>query len=579
MKRRPFLWVLLGLAAVVATAWGADRYAALTADLAERDRLRGQTALLEQWIAALGPEIDAQRAAEEAARVLISRVTLIDHQGFVLGDSSQTMESLALMDNHSDRPEVAAARSGVTGDSRRQSDTTKVSYIYSARRMEHAGRVGFVRIAVRAPTGAAFRSAYITLIAGTVALAASLLLYGYARHRRVTLAADRIAHALETETLAELPQSTDSPEIARLSRSIRRVTAERDARGREVESARKVLTSAVEGLSEGLIFVDHSRRVRVANQAARRLLETDLDPIGNPISQTVRLPALLDAVERTLRGDTDAAIHFSHETTDQAFEVRVKPLVDPDAGGGRQALVLILDVTQLRVLESVRQGFIADISHDLRTPLTAIKAAVETILEDDRFRDEPFPKMISRNADSIEGLVEDLTDLSMIESGAVTLDLDRFDLTRLVGQTVEQLRPVAGETRIELSLPNELWIDADERRLRRVLVNLLDNAIKFGRPDGVIEIAGRREGRWVHLSVRDEGIGIPAADTERIFNRFHQVAADRSRQRPGHGLGLAIVKHLVRLHGGRIEVRSELGRGSTFSVDLPAAGNPDQGDA
>lgn len=571
MTRRFLAWLLVGLITFASAAWIADHYAAAAIDRVERERLEAHTALLAGWVSALGPTIDAQAAAQDAAQALLARVTLIDQDGVVLGDSSQGRAVVAHLDNHADRPEIAAARSGVTGCSRRRSATTNVVYLYSARRMEHEGPVRYVRIAVRPPANTAFRPSYIALVAGTVALAGTLLAFAYSRHRRLSAAAAAMAQTLDADTATALPEVRDCAEIEPLARSIRRSRARHEARLRAVENDRDVLRRAVDGLQEGLLFVDSSRRVQLANRTARALFEIDFDPIGVPMAQLVRNPALLDALERGLSADFDEVIRLSVDTSERAFDIRVTALAGADPSASRSVLVLLVDVTRLRALERVRQAFVSDVSHELRTPLTAIKAAVETMLDDERFRSEPFAQMILRNADALEGLVDDLTDLSSFESGALTLERSRFDLARLARQTAEQLQPLAAASRIRLNLDEPLWILADERRIRRVLVNLLDNAIKFNRPDGTIEIRGTRAAGRACLSIRDEGIGIPAADLDKIFHRFYQVARDRSRRHPGHGLGLAIVKHLVRLHGGRVSVRSELGQGSTFELDLPLA--------
>lgn len=568
MKRGFLRWLAFVLLTAGVAAWVMDGYTSRVLVRAKTDRLEQQTALLGRWIEAAGPALDPQAMAESAAQASLSRVTLIDASGTVLGDSSQEREDLGGMDNHADRPEVAQARSGVTGWTIRQSSTTNVTYLYSARRLEGDGRVRFVRIAIPVPDRTRpYRPSFGAILLVATLFSALLAAYGYRRHRRLTEAIDRLRTAVETD---RLPAADDLSESEPLTLAIARARQRSEERLAESQGALEVLTAAVAGMKEGLLLIDHGRRIQLANRSARQIFELEIEQVGLPVSQVVRHPAILESVERALvTGRAPDQTTLVLEGQERTFEIRVTPL-DEERG----VLVLLFDVSELRSLQQVRQNFVANVSHELRTPLTAIKAAAETILEERQDEDQPFAQMIQRNAEAMEDLVEELTDLSLIETGAVNLERTRFDLGQLVQEVVEQLRPVSGEKTLRSTVDEPLLIVADRRRLRQVLVNLIDNALKFNRPDGVVEIEGDADDQEVVLRVRDGGIGIPATHLETIFHRFHQVAGDRSRERPGFGLGLAIVKHLVRLHGGQIAVESELGVGSVFTLRLPVSETP-----
>jgi two-component system phosphate regulon sensor histidine kinase PhoR len=241
---------------------------------------------------------------------------------------------------------------------------------------------------------------------------------------------------------------------------------------------------------------------------------------------------------------------------------------------GTEVLALFVDITRLDRLEKIRREFVANVSHELRTPLTSIKAFVENLIDgglDDPENAQRFLQIVERHADHMGELIEDLTDLSSIETGSVTLELRRVDASEVAREVVEQLRPLATkrdvEVRIALSTP--FPVTSDRRRLEQMLINLINNAIKFNREGGRVVIDGQASTAGTTIIVEDTGIGIPSASQTKIFERFYQVSRDRSRAVGGTGLGLSIVKHLMRLHGGRVQLVSELGHGTKVTLDFP----------
>jgi two-component system phosphate regulon sensor histidine kinase PhoR len=256
----------------------------------------------------------------------------------------------------------------------------------------------------------------------------------------------------------------------------------------------------------------------------------------------------------------------------RSFELHVTPLPAPGGAGG--ALVLFFDITRQEALENVRRDFVANVSHELRTPLTSIKAFVETLLDgglEDEENRRKFLEIIRKHAGRMEDLIDDLTDLSQIETGGVALAFEEVDAGAVAREVADQLahRHAALGVSVAVEIPSPFPLVADRRRLEQILVNLIDNAIKFSRPGGEVTVRGRIvEGRPT-LQVVDRGVGIPSDSLEKVFHRFYRVDKARSREVGGTGLGLAIVKHLMRLHDGVVRLESELGRGSTFTLEFP----------
>jgi len=348
----------------------------------------------------------------------------------------------------------------------------------------------------------------------------------------------------------------------------------------------RLLQSVVGAMKEGMVVLGPDRKIRVANDAFRQLFRTPFDPVGRLLAEVVRDPAVFRELEAALppgEAVREALLHLPGPG--RAFELRVSPLSGrtTDEPGG--TLILFFDVTRLEALERVRRDFVADVSHELRTPLTSIKAFVENLVEEgleNREESLRFLEIVRKHADRMGALIDDLTDLSLIETGAVKLDLEPIDASEIVREVAAQLafRAQAAGVVLKLDIPSPFPLAADRRRLEQILLNLVDNAIKFNRRDGSVRIAGEvREGH-PRITVEDTGVGIAEDQLEQVFHRFFRVDKARSRELGGTGLGLAIVKHLMRLHDGQVTVASELGRGSAFHLEFPPqrpAGPRDQG--
>ena len=338
--------------------------------------------------------------------------------------------------------------------------------------------------------------------------------------------------------------------------------------------AEEVLQRVLNSAREAVIVVDDAMRIRASNPVAYRAFGRGNGPLPEKrLSEVVRDLKLHDAFRRTIQSGAseETKLEIIASAGRLSYDVHVAPL---ELGGRRHAIGFFYDVTQVERLERVRQEFLSNISHELRTPLTSIIAFVETLEDgaiDDPENNRRFLGVIHRNAERMHGLIADILELSLIESGNVSIDKTQVRLANLVNEIFDSLSAKADEREVVLvhDLVADCRVLADPGRLEQMLTNLIDNAIKFNCDGGSVEVMCRQTDSVSIVTVRDTGEGIPRENLARVFERFYRLDRGRTREVGGTGLGLAIVKHLARLHGGEVSVESELGRGTSFHIELP----------
>ena len=504
-------------------------------------------------------------AVHQLGRQVNHRITLVDRSGRVRADSDFPVGPLPPIENHGSRPEVRAALHGDRGMDRRRSDTVGRPFLYVA----IPGGPGVVRVAagleqvdevVRRAQEAVGGAALLALLVGTLlALAAGRSI----AQPLVTIGA--AARAIAAGAPPRFPRS-GIPDIDGLVQALRQMHRQLGDRFDELRREQAETAALVESMVEGVIAADERGHTVTANAAARRLLGYDVTDALPDMPELFRVKAAREVVDAVLQGQ--AVQDRELELDGRAILMNARPL--PSGG----AVLVIHDLTEIRRLEAVRRDFVANVSHELKTPLTSISGYAETLLGD-RPDDETtrrFLTTILDNARRMQRLVDDLLDLARIEAGRWQPELEPVAVAETAHEMWTELADRAAARSVEFSVDVEAGaevVQADVDALRQVLTNLLDNSLRYTPNGGHIVCRSRLEDRGVAISVADNGSGIGHEHLGRIFERFYRADHSRSREEGGTGLGLAIVKHLVEGHGGRVYAGSERGVGTTVTCWFP----------
>jgi two-component system phosphate regulon sensor histidine kinase PhoR len=532
-----------------------------------------------------------QPLARELSRQAHARVTVIRPNGTVLADSETPDAALSQLENHATRPEVQQALKTGLGTDIRLSQTTGRRMFYLARVIQAAAPAegAVIRLALpltvldnrvrdlKQAVGLAFGVAFAVAVAFSVLIARSLT--------RPLSEIAAVAGQLAKGALGQRINARSRDEVGVLALTLNQMADQLETKIREVSADRSQLLAILSSMVEGIMVLDARGRVLQVNPALERMFGLRNEEVkGRPHGDVIRHHELNVLTEKAL----DTRLNHSGEITlgpsRRMFRVEASTVAGGEEDTKACVVLVFYDVTALRRLEQVRKDFVANVSHELRTPLTSIKGYVEALL--DGGKDDPrealrYLDIILKQSDRLNLLLEDLLQLSQIESGQVAFKQDPVRLQAVVDRTLALLKPLAdkkGHT-LTVSLPPDLpSVLGDEERLVQVVTNLVDNAIKYTPPNGALSVTatshaikpGVRANGFVELTVADTGLGIPEADRPRVFERFYRVDKARSRELGGTGLGLAIVRHIVEGHGGQVWVDGNEPTGSRFVVRLPA---------
>lgn len=508
------------------------------------------------------------------------RYTIIEKDGTVIADSESDIES---MDNHIDRPEIDAVlvKNQEVGESTRLSDTKDMSMMYVAIPVEADGeRIGAVRTSVSTQSIEKAISAIWTTLSAILfiillvsVISAALLSYNITKPINRVI---NVTKRLQNKDYSARINADYSGEIGDLNISVNALAASLQAHVNEIEESEKQLNSILSNLVSGVVLIDDKGKVDLTNHATERFLSKHTSKIKGREYTYVFGPLGIDHLIKTVIEDNvkrhdEAHIYFPEE---RILDVHIAPYYSQN-WHQRGAIIVLHDITDIRRLEKMRSEFVANVSHELKTPITSVKGFAETLLSGDvpdETTAKQFMQIIYDESERLNRLITDLLELSKIEKQAMPLKITAVNVNEIIENSTKTISKFARDKNLTLHLPDDekpVYVEADIDRLGQIVLNLVANAVNYTSDNGDIYIDAEERSSKIVLSVKDTGMGIPEEALDRLFERFYRVDKARSRHSGGTGLGLAIVKHLVESHDGKIYVNSKEGIGTTFTVELP----------
>ena len=499
------------------------------------------------------------------------RISIISSSGRVLGDS----EKKDINENHLSRPEVKQALQMGRGYDLRMSETTHERYLYAAR---PAGKY-IIRAALRTTEMDNVMSSLIKNAGGAmligifIACAATLSMVGRMLHplQELTDTAEDISHGNFASRVA-VPNTRD--EVGRLARSFNRMTRSTENAITELDRNQSRLKSLLEGMDDGVLALDLEGRVLFFNERLRVLLSCPGLRVGASVDSSLVLSHVSGVMRQAVADGQPCKKQIAGVTAGQQFTVYAA-LVE----GGGSVLAVVSDISRMKRLEQMRSEFVGNVTHELKTPLTSIRASIELLKSGDR--DEQtrtyFYDVLDMEAERLQHLIDDMLVLSRLENMREDTSAQPINVEETVRDSVERLNlaAVQNQVSVDFKVDSELYVRCAPTRLEQLFTNLIENAIKYNKPGGSVRITGASQQKIAVIRVQDTGIGIAPEHISRLFERFYRVDTSRSREIGGTGLGLSIVKHIAVLYGGDISVESKVGIGSVFTVRLPLA-HPEQ---
>ncbi|EAK8939865.1 HAMP domain-containing histidine kinase [Listeria monocytogenes] len=520
-----------------------------------------------------------QKSLDPLGEDIDARITVIDSEGDVVADTKKDPEKL---DNHMNRPEVTdiLKKGESVGISIRESDSLGYSMLYVAVPIKHEGKTdGVLRISISlesVDTAVAKLWGNLALIFGIALVIIAAISVFIARkitrpvREIIEVSTDLANHKYDSRIHGKI-----SGELQDLSISVNTLAESLETQMFEIKQNEQRLNAIVQNLVSGVMLINVDKQVIMTNRTMYQILgETEIT--GKPFYEVIKSFALSQLIEGTFESKTikqkEIILYFPRE---MILDASVSPILGEN--GDITGIILLLhDITQIRHLENVRSEFVTNVSHELKTPVTALKGFAETLLDGAMYDEvllKKFLTIIKEESDRLHRLIMDILALSRIEQNPVAENVELVDVDEVIEQSARTIFEMATEKNIRVTIPEKtsssVMVETNRDKLQQILINLLSNAINYTPVDGKVEVQLMEQEAEVIIEVTDNGIGIPAKDIDRVFERFYRVDKARSRHSGGTGLGLSIVKHLVENCGGRIEVESQEEVGSTFRVTLP----------
>ncbi len=517
--------------------------------------------------------IQTPEAFLKSTQGLVERITWIDEDGKVIADNSVPQKDWKNLENHSDRPELQAALAQGSGLSVRYSSTLHKNMMYFTQRTS----TGFLRAALP-----------LESLEKDIAQLRKVLGFSFLLGLLCSLALSGIFSSFFSSKIAELQKALSQialgdfslnlevkgqDELARLALSTNELSQKVAHLFERLNAEKTQLQDILDSMLDGVMVIDEKSRIQLVNPPILKILQLETAPLGQTPLEVLRSVALQKLLEKVFCDCLECEDEIILESNPPKY-LRVHLSALKSLKG---AVIVFHDITHLRQLEQIRKEFVANASHELKTPLSAIKGYTETLLGG-AYQDETvslkFLKIIENHANRLTSIIQDLLDLSKLESSHYQLKIEKINLVPLMEELRSTFTQVLSQKKITLELPEKfstlLW--ADLSALRQILSNLIENAIKYSPESSSIKLSLEANDGKLIFCVQDNGTGIAPEHLPRLFERFYRVDASRSREQGGTGLGLSIVKHLVQLHGGRVWVESVYGEGASFFVELPQSG-------
>ncbi|WP_286885011.1 two-component system histidine kinase PnpS [Aneurinibacillus sp. UBA3580] len=519
-----------------------------------------------------------QQRMERFSREIGARITVTDRAGKVTSDTEHDPKTLP---NHANRPEIRAALESGAGQSIRYSATLNYDMLYVAVPLKKEQNIeGIVRVSIKITrVQETVRNLWVSLV-GVLVL--TLVVFGFISTRitkSITQPIEEITHVARGITHKKFKnriRTNAKGEIGQLAQAINFMALSLEQQMSAIQENEKRLESILNNMFSGMILVSDSRRIVMMNAAAEQLLGYEAkDSLGHIHTEIGKSSGLSQLIDRCLEtGEKIREEIHVYYPEEHIIDANLGAYTNEE-GEIKGIIVLLHDITAIRRLEKMRSEFVANVSHELKTPITSIKGFTETLLDgalEDPEISRSFLEIINEESDRLNRLITDILDLSKIEQKKMPLKVEEIDLSQLIKETVRIVREEARAKNIAIYLPAEkdITLEGDRDRMQQIVLNLVSNAIHYTPDNGEVTITLREpDEKSVEMVIADTGIGIPAEHLPRIFERFYRVDKARSRESGGTGLGLAIVKHLIESHHGMIHVESEEGRGTTFKIILP----------
>ena len=524
---------------------------------------------------------DMDDLANRIGQSLGVRATIINPEGIVIGDSEVGKEALPKLENHITRAEVQDAIQKGFGQSNRFSTSIRKNMLYMAAPLGKSKIIGILRLAIplsdiELVESKMFKTISVAIIFAIFAtLIASFFVSIMISRPLYEMSA--IAKRLAMGDFSRKAIVHANDETGDLAKALNDMADEINAKVKNISSEKAKLETILSSMFEGIMLTNERGEILLLNPSIRKLFFIDSSPEGRKPLEVIRNNAIQEIVDRVLHENREVITQEVSISIPEQKTIMINgvPVVKDNVIEG--AVFVFHDITELKRLEEIRKDFVANVSHELRTPISSIKGYAETLLDgkvDNEDTVKEFLSIIYQDSNRLANLIDDLLDLSKIESGKMKLEFEPLEILPIVNRCVNVLGKSAKDKSlsVKLDIPtNLLKILGDHKRLSQVFLNLLDNAIKYTPEGGSITVNATSKEKIVQVDISDTGIGISEKDLPRIFERFYRVDKARSRDLGGTGLGLSIVKHIIQAHNGQVWVQSTLGQGSTFSFTIPIA--------